>query len=575
MNRPVILRPEIPIDNWYNIASNETVEDQIINALIEKMSPDSKEKFFNASLKDIPNPESLKDVDKAIDLFLKAVRNGSKILVMGDYDVDGITSTALLIRFFKKLKYNNFDAFIPNRFTHGYGLTDKSVEEILSRKPDLVITVDNGITAKNEIAKLKEAGIEVIVTDHHLPQKEFLPDCAILNPKQETCGYPFKHLSGVGVVFLFLIAIRSKLREKGYWLGQDEEPNLLEHLDLVALGTIADQVPLLGLNRIFAKFGLSQMTKKIHDGQPTEFSLYLRAFAQKNKLKSFNSESIAFSLAPLLNATGRMKDAEDGLSFILSEDNQIAMSRYQHLDRLNQKRRKKQQVMVKKAVEQAEALLKQEQAIVVYNKSFHEGLIGIIASRLVDQYLVPSIVVTEGESGILKASCRSKNENIMEMLEACDEFLIQYGGHPQAAGFSLKREHLKSFHKRFTEVCSELIPKGKDYVIKANIEVNLEMMTYSLLEKLRVMEPYGHENRKPIFYMKNVALPVPNILTGKHLKWSFSSDLELIYWNGADILKHAPLYDLAFTLGENNYRGERKRQLVAQSMVSKESGIEN
>jgi single-stranded-DNA-specific exonuclease len=568
MSRPVIILPEIPIDNWYDRSSPKTAEEQIINTILQGIDPEDQESFLNATLRDIPNPSSLKNIESAVDLVIDAVFNNKKVLIIGDYDVDGITSTALLIRFFRKLEFKNFDNFIPNRFIHGYGLTDKTVEIIQTRNPRLVITVDNGITAKKEIEQIRELGIDVIVTDHHLPQEESLPDCAVLNPKQKDCCYPYKHLSGVGVVFLLLIAIRTRLRELGFWLKKGPEPNLLEDLDLVALGTIADQVPLLGLNRIFAKYGLHQMTQKMHEGYPGELFQYLKVFAQQTHIKSYNSESIAFSLAPLLNATGRMKDAEDGLNFLLSHDDQIALSRYQYLERLNQKRRKKQQIMSKKALQQAEKLLEEDKGIVVYDESFHEGLIGVIASHLVDRFCFPAIVMTDGEPGVLKASCRSKNENIMEILKECEELLIQYGGHANAAGFSLEKESLGSFHERFTSVCNSLFPQGQKYQVTATIEVQLEMMTFELIEKLRILEPYGHKNRKPVFFIPKMNLPMPITMTGKHLKWKLGPDLEVIYWNGIEALTHSDFYDIAFTLGENTFRGERKRQMIISSIVA-------
>ncbi len=568
MSRPVVIVPEMPIHDWFDESSELTSEEQIVNSIINGIDEQDRETYFKASLSDIPNPSTLKNIEEAVDLFVNAILNGKKILVVGDYDVDGITSTALLIRFFKRIGYANHDSFIPNRFVHGYGLTDKTVEIIHSRNPNLVITVDNGITARKEVEQMQQFGIDVIVTDHHLPQEDSLPECAIVNPKQKECAYPYKHLSGVGVVFLLLIAVRTRLRELGYWIKNGSEPNLLEHLDLVALGTVADQVPLLGLNRLFAKYGLNQMTQKIHEGHSEDLFCYLKVFAQKQKINSFNSESIAFGLGPLLNATGRMKDAEEGLNFLLSENDQIAMSRFQNLERLNQKRRKKQQTMAKKAMVLAEKMIKEDKAIVVYNESFHEGLIGIIASHLVDRFHFPSIVVTDGESGVLKASCRSKNENIMEMLKECEEYLIQFGGHANAAGFSLKKENLEDFHERYTEVCCKYIPQNEEYRIAANLEVKLDMMTFGLINKMRILEPYGHQNRKPVFFIPHINLPIPTTMTGKHLKWNLDHELELIYWNGADSLPQSELYDVAFTLGENTFRGKRKRQLVVNSIIA-------
>ncbi len=569
MSQSVIIEPEIPITSWYDESSEDSIEDQIIEAIIQKIDPDFRDSYFDSTLKEIPPPTALKGVNRASELLIKTIKSGKRILILGDYDVDGITSTALLIRFFIKLGYTNYDRFIPNRFAHGYGLTDKSVKIILEKDPDLVITVDNGITAKEEIQQIRDNGIEVIVTDHHMPQSDYVPECVVVNPKQDGCSFPFKNVAGVGVVFLFLMTVRLKLREQNFWTDDIPEPNLLEHLDLVALGTIADQVPLLGLNRMFTKYGLNQMTKKLHEGYPHPFFSYLKAYGETTNVKSFNSETIAFGLAPMINATGRMKDAEEGLNFLLSEDATIASSRYQYLDRLNQKRRKKQQSMAKKALQKAKKMVKEQKAVVVYDASFHEGLSGVIASRLTDQFHFPSIVVTDGDEGILKASCRPQSENIIDILKECEEYLIQYGGHANAAGCALYKENLEAFHKRFTEVCRELIPVDEDYVIKASIEVLVEMMSYPLIDKLKILEPYGHQNRKPVFLLRDINLPVPTVLTGKHLKWKLQSDLEMIFWNGLGSVPHAESYDVAFTYGDNVFRGERKRQMIVRTIIPK------
>ncbi|MBU3914495.1 single-stranded-DNA-specific exonuclease RecJ [bacterium] len=568
MNHPVTIVPTISLSNWYRDDSCKKVEEQIVNALIEEFTPENLISYFDSSLNDIPNPSLLKNIDDAVDLLLDTIRKKERTLIVGDYDVDGITSTALLIRFFKKIAYTQFETFLPNRFIHGYGLTDKTVEVILLQKPDLVLTVDNGITARAEINRIQEAGIKVIVTDHHLPQQGFLPDCLILNPRQENCKFPFKELAGVGVVFLFLISLRAELRKRGFWKDDKTEINLLEYLDLVAIGTVADQVPLLGLNRIFTKFGLNQMTKKNQEGYPGEFYHYLKAFSAKTGIKFFNSDSISFNLAPMLNATGRMEEAMEGLRFIMVEDEQSALSRYQNIERINQKRKKKQQTMIKKAEQKAEAFIKKGLGIVVYDESFHEGLIGIIASRLVDQFFYPAIVVTDSDPGILKASCRSKEVNIMEILQECSELLIQFGGHKNAAGCSLKKENFGKFHEKYTEICNRMLSNENTMIVKANIEVEQEMLTYSLINELRILEPYGQDNRKPTFFIKNIRLPSPTVLTGKHLKWTLEQDLELLFWNGAGSFSHAASYNVAFTLSENVFRGERKRQMVVSAIAA-------
>ena len=567
MNQELEIVPKVPLESWYINNSQVSIEEQITQTIINRLNPEFRSTFYNASLDDIPNPSLLKDIQLSVDLLINAIQKNARTLIVGDYDVDGITSTALLIRFFKSIGYNNFDIFIPNRFSHGYGLTDKAVEIVFEKGPDLVITVDNGINAKDEVEKIRSFGIEIIVTDHHMPQDDTLPECAILNPKQKDCDYPYKHLSGVGVTYLFLIAVRTELRERGFWTDEKKEPNLLKHLDLVALGTIADQVPLLGLNHMFAKLGLEQMTRRIHQNFPGEFFHYLKTFADKTHLKHFDSDTVAFRLAPLLNATGRMKDAFHGVSFLLADNEQNAISRYQYIERLNQKRRKKQQIMVQKALTQANELHKNNQSIVVFDESFHEGLIGVIANRLVDHLDLPVVVATLGEEGTIKASCRARKLNILAILERCQEHLIQFGGHNYAAGCSLEKENLPSFHSCFAEECSRILDRKKRQTIEADIEVEQKMLSYQLIEKLKILEPFGQDNRKPVFMLRNVSLPVPTVLRGNHLKWSKERDLEIIYWNGAQTVPYSERYNLAFNFTRNIYRGEIKRQLIIKAIT--------
>ncbi|MBT4091787.1 MAG: single-stranded-DNA-specific exonuclease RecJ [Deltaproteobacteria bacterium] len=566
MTQSATIVPNIPLSAWYDETSADSVEEDIVQLIMESFAPDDRHAFLQPSLEDIPDPELLKGVTLAVELLLEAVSKNKKILIVGDYDVDGITSTVLLTRFLQKMDYLNFESFIPNRFIHGYGLTSKSVDEILLKNPDLVITVDNGITAKNEIDRIQTTGATVIVTDHHLPQDDALPDCVIINPKQQNCSYPFKDLSGVGVVFVFLIAVRTALRKQHSW-KEGKEPNLLHHLDLVAIGTIADQVPLLGVNRLFAKYGLDQMTKRIHQNSSDEFFHYLKVFAERTHIRFFDSNCIAFRLAPMLNATGRMKDAMAGVGFLMSETEQIAISRYNYIERLNLKRRKKQKTMVKMAVEKAHSLVEQKQGLLVYDNSFHEGLIGIVASRLSDQFNQPSIVVSDSEPGVLKASARTKNENMMEILQECEMYLERFGGHVNAAGFSIKKDNLEKFHHLYTDVCTRIMSNHKSDVFKADIEVKLEMLTQKFIDRLKMFEPFGQENKKTIFMLQGQSLPLPIIMTGKHLKWILKPDLEMIYWNGAVSADYDSRFNIAFTLSENYYRGEKKRQLIVDAMV--------
>jgi single-stranded-DNA-specific exonuclease len=573
MTPAVEIVTDYPLSRWFDPSDDRSVEEQIVELLIDHLPLADRNGFLHATLKDIPDPMLMKGVFAGVELLLETIRKGGRTLIVGDYDVDGITATVLLIRFFRYLGYQHYESFIPNRFAHGYGLTSKTVEIILANKPDLVITVDNGITAIQEIMTIRQAGIDVIVTDHHLPLNQEIPDCTVINPKQPGCGFPFKDLSGVGVVFIFLIAVRLILRKRGYWETR-REPNLLHHLDLVAIGTIADQVPLLGLNRLFARFGLNQMTRRLHEPSVDNHYFYLRVFADKSRLKSFDSNSIAFKLAPMLNATGRMKDADGGVSFLLSDTENHAISRYHYIERLNLQRRKRQKVMVKQAVDKARYLLADNQGLLIYDETFHEGLIGIVASRLVDQFRQPCIVMTDGEPGVLKASCRSKDENIMTILQACEQYIDRFGGHANAAGCSIRKENLGPFHQQFTEACSQMMSVKPKQTCRANIEVRLDMLTYRLIDALNVFEPFGQQNRKPVFVLRNLLLPVPSVMAGKHLKWILANDLEAIFWNGTRYPDCGRNCDLAFTLSQHTYRETKRRQLIVEAIrTAGDSGV--
>lgn len=568
MNKTTEIESRFPLASWYDEQKAESAEGQIIKTILSGISLPNIESFLHPSIKELPDPGSLKGIQDSVDLFLNIIQQNKSILIVGDYDVDGITSTVIFIRFLKSIHYENFDSLIPNRFKHGYGLTKKLVEEIIQKKPDLVITVDNGITSKIEIAQIKRNGIDIIVTDHHLPQEGVLPDCLIVNPKQAGCLFPYKDLAGVGVAYMFIIKVRATLRKQGFWDSVSSEPNLLQYLDLVAIGTIADQVPLLGLNRVFVRMGLEQMTRKSQEPNLDDSFHYLKIFSEKENLRFFNSETIAFRLAPMLNATGRMKDAIAGVNFLISDSAQNAINHYKNIEKLNQKRRKKQKVMLKKAMTLAKTQIKTQHGLVLFDESFHEGLIGIIASRIVDEFKVPCAVITKGKEDILKASCRSKDENIIDILEECQSYLERFGGHTNAAGFSIKEEKLSAFTQKFSEVCLKVIQLQNTKSIRACIEVKKEMLTFDLINRLKILEPYGQENRKPVFLIKDISLPVPTIMTGKHLKWTLDHDLELIYWNGKESVEYDMLYDITFTLEENTFRGVSKRQLILDSIIS-------
>ncbi|MDH5559362.1 MAG: single-stranded-DNA-specific exonuclease RecJ [Deltaproteobacteria bacterium] len=565
MIRPKIISKTY-LHSWYQKQSPLSTEDQIVQAIIKDDSLKEASSFFKPALKDIPDPVILKDMKEVVQRVIQAINEKGKILILGDYDVDGISSSALIFRFFQASRIENFEVLIPSRFKHGYGLTQKIADEIVIRKPSLVLTVDNGICSKQEVSFLQDHQIEVIITDHHLPILEQTPECLVINPKQESCPYPEKNLAGVGIAFLFLTALRTELRTKGFWSQSLPEPNLLKYLDLVALGTIADQVPLLGLNRLFVKFGLEQMDQKALDEGQESDSWCFKIFYRKNKIQKIDPRLIAFRLAPMINAAGRLGEADKALNFLVSDDQQSAEENHNLLAQLNRKRQKKQQSMSKAALEKAEVIARDQLGVLLYDPSFHEGLIGIIASRIMESLKLPTIILADGLDGIIKGSCRSYNINMFDFLHENGDLMAFYGGHANAAGLSITKENLVILEEKYYQYCKRETVNVLNPKIETDLEVTLEMCSFDLIERLKLFEPYGLNNDKPVFMLKDLKLPEPKIMMEKHLKWNFGEDLEMIYWNGVQDFSPGSNLDIAFTLEENLFRGERKRQLLVKAI---------
>ena len=561
------IKAQADLSQWYKKESQEPAQDQILNQLLEQRSIDSD--FLNPSLKLIPDPFLLPQMRESLDLFYKHFEAGNKIMLVGDYDVDGVTSTALLLRFFTIINLENKAWFIPNRLKHGYGLTDLSAAEIITQAPSLVITLDNGITAANGVRLLKDAGIEVIITDHHEPVEGSVPDCIIVNPKLASSKFPEREVAGVGVAFLWITALRSYLREKNFWALQSppEEPNLLEHLDLVALGTIADQVPLRGLNRLFAKYGLEQMNRCFHAPATKLWHHYIKAFGEKMKVTAFDSQLVAFRLAPLINATGRMGDPAPSLGFLCSPDHKQALLNLKDLQRTNNTRKSRQDKMLKKAKNLADAQGFDKGGLVLYDSTFHEGISGIVAHRILDETGLPVCVLTKNKEGIIKGSLRSKKESVLEALTQCSEHLLQFGGHRNAGGCALTEEMLPDF----TTALQAAFLNSKtptDVALVTDMEVTPEMLSYDLISNLKKLEPFGKDNLQPLFMLQDLYLDEPQVMAGKHLKWHLDDDLELIYWNGlGKVPSDMSNPIVAVHLGENNFQGRWTKQLILKAIA--------
>ena len=512
--------------------------------------------FLEPNLNNLMDPYQLRHMNLAVELFQDAIVNNQQIIILGDYDVDGITATALVLDFLKACGAEKVDYFIPNRIKHGYGLTEVSTDILLERNADLVITVDNGITAAAEIRRLNDAGIKTIVTDHHLAQTNVLPKGIVINPNHPECKYPFKKISGCGVALKLVMALRKSLRKLDWWTSARPEPNLRNSLDLAALGTVADVVPLLEENRIITYHGLKVMNTKPR--------LAIQVLKKLKKIETITSRTLAFQFAPLMNAAGRLKDADIAVRFLLSNERQEAEEIAKILDATNLERREKESDMIQIALELAEEQ-KNNPALILVSPKFHEGVNGIVATRLVERFYKPVLILSENE-GKIKGSGRSINEiNLKDVLSDCADLLDRFGGHAAAAGCSLALKNLESFRVRFNALCDERLPES--LVPKLQLEGSLDYpeLNDHFVEQLNRLQPFGEGNLEPLFSFNTPKLPFTN-LKKKHVKWNLNGNVEIIGWNCSEPFTSRLPSQLAVNLGFNEFRGKRSIQLTIQDI---------
>lgn len=523
-------------------------------------------RFLRPSLQHLHNPYAMKGMAEAVAGLCAAIEAGHPIVVSGDYDVDGITSSAMLTHFLRAAGAKNLRTFIPNRFAHGYGLTPRTVEALLELKPALVVTVDNGITALAEVERLHRAGVRTVVTDHHLPRAEGVPPGIVVNPVQPGCPYPFKKLSGCGVTLKLMTALRERLREKGWWNARRPEPNLKDYLDLAAIGTIADVVPLLEENRVLARAGLDVLNRL--QRRPGVQALLAVARIEK----AVTARTVAFQIAPRLNAAGRMADASMAVELLLAEDMPRALELARRLDAENDQRRAKGEEMFQEALARIESEhLAEHEGIVVASPGFHEGIIGIVAARLVERFDRPVVVLAENGHAF-KGSARSiPGINVTDAIASCAALLEEWGGHAGAAGCKLPKRHLPEFRAGFIAACRRLGEQAEPPVVRFDARLRPldadPAQLETLADQLALLEPFGQEHEPPAFLVHSGDLGVaPAPLAEKHLKWPVSPRVEMVAWGMAGCLPLPGDAQFRVRLGLNEYRGARKVQLTVEEM---------
>jgi single-stranded-DNA-specific exonuclease len=496
------------------------------------------EKFLNPSLENICNPFKLKDVDKAVVRLEKALNKNEKIYVYGDYDCDGVVSTSLLVMGFKQLGFN-IDYYIPNR-DEGYSLNKEAILKI-SQESSLIITVDCGISSADEVSYANSLGIDVIITDHH-EISSIPPAYAVVNPKRTDNIYDFTGLAGVGTAFMLLYAV--------YLSAEAPLESLFKFLDIVCIGTVSDMVPLISENRIFVKYGLNYINKSSN--------LALRFI--KSRLfpnKDISTTDISFSIAPIFNAAGRVEDPKIVVEFLTSDDPEHVNKLYDELISMNKDR----QVLSREALILADSLVEVTPCIVVNSKDFHQGILGILASKLVDKHRVASIALKLREDGTLNGSARSINNfNLVNSLEKCKDLLIKYGGHANAAGITLHSDNLEAFKERINKIAKEHEDSSETILnfsaIVHDFDISVEF--YKIVERLK---PFGVGNEEPLFVLKDVEIRSFRRI-GKdknHAMFdliSFNRIKNAVWFKSADTLEGIDLntkYDIAFNLGENYF----------------------
>ena len=528
----------------------------------------------------LPEPQSMTGLDAATLRLVTAAQNQQSVLIVGDFDADGATSSALMVLGLRAMGFQAVDFLVPNRFDYGYGLTPEIVDLAAGKSPDLIITVDNGISSVEGVARANKLGIEVIVTDHHLPGSQ-LPDAvAIVNPNQQGCDFPSKNLAGVGVAFYLLIALRTELRQQ-QWFDQQQiaEPNLSQWLDLVALGTVADVVPLDQVNRALVHQGLL----RIRSGHSRPGIQALLRIAGKNPARLVATD-LGFALGPRLNAAGRLDDISLGIQCLLCDDPQQALHTAQALDELNQDRKSIETGMQQQALAIVEQLGLEDKsmpaALCLFQPDWHQGVVGLLASRIKEKYHRPVVAFARGDNGELKGSSRSiPGLHIRDALDAVATqnpgLITKFGGHAMAAGLSLTEDKLAEFEQAFQQQVAELISED-DLQARLVTDGSLDAHQLSMhtAELLRDAGPWGQQFPEPCF-QGDFHIVQQRIVGEKHLKLVLAPQnqpeiaIDAIWFN-IDTARwpnhQAEIVHCVYRLDINEFRGVENLQLMVQHL---------
>jgi single-stranded-DNA-specific exonuclease len=524
------------------------------------LDPQGVRSFLLPRLADLLDPFLLKDMSAAIDLIVSAMEKHEPITIYGDYDADGLTATALLCNLLSSLDVP-VHTYIPNRMTEGYGLHVNAVERIAHRGPGLIVTVDCGVSNNQEIAFAESLGLKVVVTDHHQVDESFTPLCPVVNPHRADCSFPFKHLTGVGLAFFLAVALRATLRQKG-WFFTRSEPDLRNYLDLVALGTVADTALLIDQNRLLVKAGLEKVRTTQWPG--------IAAIAEQAglSLDTLTAQDLAFRIAPRFNASGRLGDAEIALTALTTRDPGHAREVALRLDRMNSERQR----LERRILDEIEATLSStpelasRRALVVTGAGWHRGILGIVASKLLEKYCRPVLVLSV-EDGMAVGSGRSTaGFNLYKALRKLEPLLERFGGHQHAAGLALKVSYVERLRQEFENLArEELSEEDLVQTLEVDAEVDLRDMAIESVRRLNSFSPFGSGNPEPLFYSGPCDVVECKVVRERHLKMKVRQKGAVLETIGFGLAEHtaAPRgpINLVFTPEIDRWQGQDKVKL--------------
>lgn len=526
--------------------------------------------FFRPRLSDLLNPFLMKDMDKAVFRIEQAIANKEKVIVYGDYDVDGTTSVAMMYSFLKS-RIEQIEYYIPDRYSEGYGISPKSINYAIDNGFTLMIALDCGIKAVDKIADAKERGLDYIICDHHNPGDEIPPAYAVLDPKQPDCNYPNKELSGCGVGFKLLQAYCQK--------NNIEQDEIYDMLDLLVVSIASDIVPIVGENRVMAYYGLKKLNTNPGIGLQTIINLAGIADTE------ITISDIVFKIGPRLNASGRIEHGKKSVQILVSDDEEKSDLIGEEIDSFNEIRKTLDRDITLDALEMIERSeeLKNMNSTVLYNRDWHKGVVGIVASRVTEQYYRPSIILTES-NGLATGSARSVRDfDLYEAIGKCSDLLESYGGHMYAAGLTLKIENIPAFRKRFEEiVTNQITDMQQTQTIEVDAKITLSEITPRFYRILKQFAPFGPHNMSPVFVTEDVYDAGTSRRVGKnmeHLKLDLvepdvnSGIFAGIAFNQSqafDLITSGSPFDICYSIAENDYRGKTNLQLFIKDIKKRD-----